>query len=121
MHTPYSVHGNQFSNNNISCKYYKCSSADVDLVVHAAGPFQQAENCNVLEVAIETKVRKGNYYVKFSSLLCFLSLIYVIIISMFMTLQFNQELSHEVFVLSPNRLLIWMFVMIPAMHCVRNP
>ncbi|XP_044478860.1 uncharacterized protein LOC123225048 [Mangifera indica] len=28
---------------------------DVDLVVHAAGPFQQAKNCNVLEAAIETK------------------------------------------------------------------
>lgn len=31
-------------------------SADVDLVVHAAGPFQQAEKCNVLEAAINTKV-----------------------------------------------------------------
>ncbi|XP_065862201.1 uncharacterized protein [Euphorbia lathyris] len=28
---------------------------DVDLVVHAAGPFQQAEKCSVLEAAIETK------------------------------------------------------------------
>ncbi|KAK1576299.1 hypothetical protein Q3G72_012745 [Acer saccharum] len=28
---------------------------DVDLVVHAAGPFQQAEKCTVLEAAIETK------------------------------------------------------------------
>ncbi|XP_031111399.1 uncharacterized protein LOC116015467 [Ipomoea triloba] len=28
---------------------------DVDLVVHAAGPFQQAGNCNVLEAAIQTK------------------------------------------------------------------
>ncbi|XP_031272467.1 uncharacterized protein LOC116130926 [Pistacia vera] len=28
---------------------------DVDLVVHAAGPFQQSQNCNVLEAAIETK------------------------------------------------------------------
>ncbi|XP_030522668.2 uncharacterized protein LOC115735529 [Rhodamnia argentea] len=28
---------------------------DVDLVVHAAGPFQQAQNCNVLEAAISTK------------------------------------------------------------------
>ncbi|XP_031272470.1 uncharacterized protein LOC116130927 isoform X3 [Pistacia vera] len=28
---------------------------DVDLLVHAAGPFQQSENCNVLEAAIETK------------------------------------------------------------------
>ncbi|CAH9072365.1 unnamed protein product [Cuscuta europaea] len=28
---------------------------DVDLVVHAAGPFQQAENYNVLEASIQTK------------------------------------------------------------------
>ncbi|KAH7864095.1 hypothetical protein Vadar_025677 [Vaccinium darrowii] len=28
---------------------------DVDLVVHAAGPFQQAERCTVLEAAIQTK------------------------------------------------------------------
>ncbi|KAK9274323.1 hypothetical protein L1049_019137 [Liquidambar formosana] len=28
---------------------------DVDLVVHAAGPFQQAEKCTVLEAAIQTK------------------------------------------------------------------
>ncbi|OMO54467.1 Saccharopine dehydrogenase / Homospermidine synthase [Corchorus olitorius] len=28
---------------------------DVDLVVHTAGPFQQAEKCTVLEAAIETK------------------------------------------------------------------
>ncbi|XAR60344.1 UDP-glucose 4-epimerase [Bertholletia excelsa] len=28
---------------------------DVDLVVHTAGPFQQAEKCTVLETAIETK------------------------------------------------------------------
>lgn len=28
---------------------------DVDLVVHAAGPFQQAERCTVLEAAINTK------------------------------------------------------------------
>lgn len=28
---------------------------DVDLVVHAAGPFQQAEKCTVLEAAIRTK------------------------------------------------------------------
>ncbi|CAA7398533.1 unnamed protein product [Spirodela intermedia] len=27
----------------------------VDLVVHAAGPFQRAENCNVLDIAISTK------------------------------------------------------------------
>lgn len=32
-------------------------SADVDLVVHAAGPFQQAEKCTVLEAALQTKVR----------------------------------------------------------------
>lgn len=31
-------------------------TADVDLVVHAAGPFQQREKCNVLEAAISTKV-----------------------------------------------------------------
>ncbi|KAL5719791.1 hypothetical protein ACHQM5_012529 [Ranunculus cassubicifolius] len=30
-------------------------SADVDLVVHAAGPFQRAEKCTVLEAAISTK------------------------------------------------------------------
>lgn len=30
------------------------------MVVHAAGPFQQAKSCNVLEAAIATKVRKGN-------------------------------------------------------------
>ncbi|KAI7749557.1 hypothetical protein M8C21_021924 [Ambrosia artemisiifolia] len=29
--------------------------ADVDLVVHAAGPFQQTENCRVLEAAIRAK------------------------------------------------------------------
>ncbi|EXB88166.1 hypothetical protein L484_005591 [Morus notabilis] len=29
--------------------------SDVDLVVHAAGPFQQAEKCSVLEAAINTK------------------------------------------------------------------
>ncbi|OAY30120.1 uncharacterized protein LOC110630915 isoform X2 [Manihot esculenta] len=29
--------------------------SDVDLVVHTAGPFQQAEKCSVLEAAIETK------------------------------------------------------------------
>ncbi|XP_059430403.1 uncharacterized protein LOC132164012 isoform X1 [Corylus avellana] len=29
--------------------------ADVDLVVHTAGPFQQAEKCTVLEAAIHTK------------------------------------------------------------------
>ncbi|KAL4204251.1 hypothetical protein AMTRI_Chr01g131190 [Amborella trichopoda] len=30
-------------------------NADVDLVVHAAGPFQREEKCSVLEVAISTK------------------------------------------------------------------
>lgn len=34
----------------------------MDLVVHTAGPFQQAEKCSVLEAAIETKVRKGNKF-----------------------------------------------------------
>lgn len=33
------------------------SLKDVDLVVHAAGPFQQAPKCTVLEAAIKTKVR----------------------------------------------------------------
>lgn len=33
---------------------------DVDLVVHTAGPFQQAQNCAVLEAAVRNKVRKGN-------------------------------------------------------------
>lgn len=28
---------------------------DVDLVIHAAGPFQQTADCSVLEAAIETK------------------------------------------------------------------
>lgn len=32
--------------------------ADVDIVVHTAGPFQQSENCKVLEAAIGTKVRE---------------------------------------------------------------
>ena len=31
---------------------------DVDIVVHTAGPFQQSENCKVLEAAIGTKVRE---------------------------------------------------------------
>lgn len=30
----------------------------VDLVVHTAGPFQQSENCTVLEAAIQNKVRQ---------------------------------------------------------------
>ena len=42
-----------------------CSLADVDLVVHAAGPFQQAGRCTVLEAAIHTKVRRGNYQMLF--------------------------------------------------------
>lgn len=33
------------------------SFAEVDLVVHAAGPFQGADKCTVLEAAISTKVR----------------------------------------------------------------
>lgn len=32
--------------------------ADSDIVVHAAGPFQQSDNCKVLEAAIGTKVRE---------------------------------------------------------------
>ena len=31
-------------------------STGIDLVVHAAGPFQRKEHCNVLEVAISKKV-----------------------------------------------------------------
>lgn len=31
--------------------------AEVDLVVHAAGPFQRRTNCNVLEAALATKVQ----------------------------------------------------------------
>jgi len=31
----------------------------VDLVVHAAGPFQQKESCSVLEAAINTKVTRS--------------------------------------------------------------
>jgi hypothetical protein len=30
---------------------------DVDLVVHAAGPFQRENECTVLQAAIATKVR----------------------------------------------------------------
>jgi hypothetical protein len=33
----------------------------VDLVVHAAGPFQREEKCTVLEAAITTKVPKCLY------------------------------------------------------------
>ncbi|CAK9187683.1 unnamed protein product [Ilex paraguariensis] len=36
-------------------KLLKSTLNDVDLVVHTAGPFQQAEKCTVLEAAIETK------------------------------------------------------------------
>lgn len=39
--------------------------ADVDLVVHTAGPFQQADKCTVLEAAIRTKVRRGNCIILF--------------------------------------------------------
>lgn len=38
---------------------------DVDLVVHSAGPFQQTGNCNVLEAAIQTKVRKRLHILMF--------------------------------------------------------
>lgn len=47
------------------CSVYKNNtflrSTDVDLVVHAAGPFQQTNSCPVLVAAIATKVRKGNW------------------------------------------------------------
>ncbi|KAG7950834.1 hypothetical protein I3843_13G136400 [Carya illinoinensis] len=36
-------------------KSLEAALKDVDLVVHAAGPFQQAERCTVLEAAIQTK------------------------------------------------------------------
>ncbi|XP_068339320.1 uncharacterized protein [Pyrus communis] len=39
--------------NNV--KSLEAALKDVDLVVHAAGPFQQAEKCTVLEAALETK------------------------------------------------------------------
>jgi hypothetical protein len=35
--------------------------AGADLVLHAAGPFQRAEKCTVLEAAISTKVSKRLY------------------------------------------------------------
>lgn len=43
-------------------------SVDADLVVHAAGPFQQAEKCTVLEAALKTKVIHwfGKIYTNFS-------------------------------------------------------
>lgn len=34
---------------------------DVDIVVHTAGPFQQAQKCTVLEAAIRTKVRERQH------------------------------------------------------------
>ncbi|XP_015875803.3 uncharacterized protein LOC107412530 [Ziziphus jujuba] len=39
--------------NNV--KSLEAALTDVDLVVHAAGPFQQADKCTVLEAAIQTK------------------------------------------------------------------
>ncbi|KAE9463281.1 hypothetical protein C3L33_04820, partial [Rhododendron williamsianum] len=48
-------HQNGFGFFNIPKLNCGASSADVDLVVHSAGPFQQAEKCTVLEVAIQTK------------------------------------------------------------------
>ncbi|EOY32766.1 Saccharopine dehydrogenase isoform 1 [Theobroma cacao] len=46
----------EFAEVNIDNKdSLEAALSDVDLVVHAAGPFQQAQKCNVLEAAIETK------------------------------------------------------------------
>ncbi|KAL6976610.1 hypothetical protein U1Q18_025397, partial [Sarracenia purpurea var. burkii] len=46
----------EFSEVNIDdMKSLEAALHDVDLVVHAAGPFQQAERCTVLEAAIQTK------------------------------------------------------------------
>ncbi|KAJ0976134.1 hypothetical protein J5N97_018099 [Dioscorea zingiberensis] len=46
----------QFIGVNIdNVKELETAMKEVDLVVHAAGPFQQAEKCNVLEAAISTK------------------------------------------------------------------
>ncbi|KAM0951054.1 putative saccharopine dehydrogenase, NADP binding domain, NAD(P)-binding domain superfamily [Dioscorea sansibarensis] len=46
----------QFVGVNIdNAKALEAAMEGVDLVVHAAGPFQQAEKCNVLEAAISTK------------------------------------------------------------------
>ncbi|ESR59431.1 hypothetical protein CICLE_v10017011mg [Citrus x clementina] len=42
-----------FAEVNLKCCNF--ASADVDLVVHAAEPFQQAPKCTVLEFAMETK------------------------------------------------------------------
>uniref|UniRef100_A0A7N0RI92 Saccharopine dehydrogenase NADP binding domain-containing protein n=2 Tax=Kalanchoe fedtschenkoi TaxID=63787 RepID=A0A7N0RI92_KALFE len=36
-------------------KSLEAALSNVDLVIHAAGPFQQAEKCTVLEAALETK------------------------------------------------------------------
>jgi saccharopine dehydrogenase-like NADP-dependent oxidoreductase len=48
----------EFSQVDINdAKMLETSLRDVDLVVHAAGPFQQAPRCTVLEAAIKTKVR----------------------------------------------------------------
>ncbi|KAJ0714388.1 putative carboxynorspermidine synthase [Helianthus annuus] len=46
----------EFSEFNINdIKSLESALNDVDLVVHAAGPFQQTENCRVLEAAIRAK------------------------------------------------------------------
>nr|XP_023898030.1 uncharacterized protein LOC112009906 [Quercus suber] len=46
----------EFAEVNIdSVKSLEAALRDVDLVVHTAGPFQQAEKCTVLEAAIHTK------------------------------------------------------------------
>ncbi|CAD5315133.1 unnamed protein product [Arabidopsis thaliana] len=46
----------EFSQVDINdAKMLETSLRDVDLVVHAAGPFQQAPRCTVLEAAIKTK------------------------------------------------------------------
>ncbi|KAF3452497.1 hypothetical protein FNV43_RR02930 [Rhamnella rubrinervis] len=46
----------QFSEVDVNnVKSLEAALTDVDLVVHTAGPFQQAEKCTVLEAAIQTK------------------------------------------------------------------
>ncbi|XP_021279391.1 uncharacterized protein LOC110413016 [Herrania umbratica] len=46
----------EFAEVNIDNKdSLEAALSDVDLVVHAAGPFQQAQKCTVLEAALETK------------------------------------------------------------------
>ncbi|KAL6341816.1 hypothetical protein AAG906_038060 [Vitis piasezkii] len=46
----------EFAEVNIdNVKSLEAALNDVDLVIHTAGPFQQAEKCTVLEAAIETK------------------------------------------------------------------